>query len=74
MTIADYALAAVLALVCVAGALTAWLVACIDAFVPAPDQESAKVGRTGCVLFVIAIAALAYFVGVIWNGDWGWLA
>lgn len=74
MTVADYVLATLCVVLCLVWGGFSWLVACIDAFVPAPDGESAKIGRTGCASLLGAMLSCAFFVGAIWNGDWGWLS
>lgn len=74
MTVADYVLAVLCLLGCGAWAAVSFLVASIDAFVPTPDADSAKIGKTGCASLIAAIAAAVWFGGVIWNGSWSWLS
>lgn len=73
MTVADYILAAIGLLGCLAWAVGSFFVASIDAFAPVPCAETARTGRQGCASLIVALVAFAWFAGVLWNGNWGWL-
>ena len=70
MTVADYALAVLGLLACLAWCGGSWLVTLAD---PANDAESAATTRKGCAALIVGLAAAAWFVGVLWTGEWGWL-
>lgn len=74
MTVADYVLAFIGLFICVAWCGGSFFVSIIDAFAPAPDKETAATARKGCAALVAGLAVAAWFVGVLWNGDWGWLS
>lgn len=73
MTVADYALAALGLLACLAWCGGSFLVASVGAFTPVPNEETAATARKGCASLICAVGAAAYLFGVLWNGQWGWL-
>lgn len=72
MSVADYILAGLglLIFVCLGGLF--WLLGMSTYFAPTPTAEHVSDSRKGCVGFVLCVLAVAYFVGVLLNGDWGW--
>jgi len=73
MSVADYVLAVLGALVCLVWCGGSFLIAAIDAFAPCPNEATAKTGRKGCASLIVALLALVYFGGVLLNGTWSWL-
>jgi hypothetical protein len=74
MTVADYTLAVIGLALSLAWCLGSFLVASIDAYTPAPDEHTAKTARAGCAALLGGIFGIAWFIGVLWNGQWGWAA
>lgn len=73
MTVADYVIAAIGLFLCLAWCGGSFMCSMVGSFVPAPDSETVDLARKGCVSLLAGLAALAWFVGVLWTGAWGWL-
>ncbi len=68
MTVADYIFASMGAFACLAWALLSY--GSLLTPVPGPAAEQ----RKGCASAIAGLLAMAYFIGVLWTGEWGWLA
>lgn len=73
MTVADYALAVLGAFLTLAAAGLAFMVSLSSSFAPVPDAATARSSRWGCGWFAVLIVLLAWFIGVLWTGRWGWV-
>lgn len=73
MTVADYVVAVIAALLSLVWVVGSVFASMVGAFVPAPGRSEVRAAAIGWVSFIAAVAALVYFVGVLWNGDWSWL-
>lgn len=73
MSVADYVVALAALALCGLWTAGSFLAASADAFVPAPNEESARLARKGCASLVCSLLGLIYFAGVLVNGSWGWV-
>ena len=73
MSVADYILANLALLACATLGGLFWLLGMSSHFAPTPTADHVSDSKKGRFGFVLCVLAVAYLVGVLVNGDWGWL-